>query len=61
MVEAELPRGFDVRLEIGAINQEVTVTATGGGLQTEDANITGTITNEELQRLPVFGRDPYKL
>ncbi|MGH9741057.1 MAG: carboxypeptidase regulatory-like domain-containing protein, partial [Candidatus Acidiferrum sp.] len=61
IVAAELPRGFDVQLQIGEVNQQVTVTAAGGGLQTEDANITGTITNEQLQRLPVFGRDPYEL
>src|SRR5215472_1995531 len=36
-VEAEQPRGFDVKLEIGAVTQSVTVTASGEGHQSEDA------------------------
>jgi hypothetical protein len=61
IVEAEQPRGLDVTLAIGAVNEQVTVTATMEGMQTEDANLTATITNEQIQRLPIFGRDPYEL
>src|SRR5271163_1793382 len=38
LVEAELPRGLDVRLEVGAVAEQVTVTASGTGLDTEDAS-----------------------
>src|ERR1700760_497123 len=61
VVEAELPRGFDVQMEIGAVNEEVTVTASNEGLQTEDASVDSTITNAQIQRLPEFARDPYEL
>lgn len=61
LVQAELPRGFDVPLQIGVVSDQVTVTATGTGLQTEDASIASTITNREIARLPEFGRDPYEL
>lgn len=60
-VEAEQPRGFDVKLEVGAVTEEVTVSASTEGLQTEDANITGTISQQQIERLPQFGRDPYEL
>jgi hypothetical protein len=61
VVEAEQPRGFDVSLQVGATSETVTVVATDVGLQTEDANITGTITQQQIERLPQFGRDPYEL
>ncbi len=61
LVQAELPRGFDVNLQVGVVTEQVTVTATGGGLQTEDASVTSTISNEQIERLPEFGRDPYEL
>lgn len=61
LVEAELPRGFDLKLEVGAVSEEVTVTASGIGLQTEDASLTATIDNQQIERLPTFGRDPYEL
>jgi hypothetical protein len=60
-VEAEKPRGFDISLQIGAVSQEVTVSASNNGLQTEDASISGTISQEQIERLPQFGRDPYEL
>jgi outer membrane receptor protein involved in Fe transport len=61
VVEAEQPRGFDVSLQVGAMSETVTVLASGAGLQTEDANITGTISQQQIERLPQFGRDPYEL
>jgi hypothetical protein len=60
-VEAELPRGFDIQLQIGAVSEQVTVTSTSEALQTEDASLAATITSQEIERLPVFGRDPYEL
>jgi Carboxypeptidase regulatory-like domain/TonB dependent receptor len=61
IVEAELPRGFDVVLEVGQVNEQVTVVAQNQGLQSEDASIDGTITNAQIERLPEFSRDPYEL
>ncbi len=60
-VEAESPRGLDVQLTVGAVSEQVTVTAGTAMLQTEDASLAATITNQQLERLPIFGRDPYEL
>src|SRR6266849_5797352 len=60
-VEAEKPRGFDINLQIGAAAQQITVSATNEGLQTEDASISTTISEQQIERLPQFGRDPYEL
>jgi outer membrane receptor protein involved in Fe transport len=61
VVEAELPRGFDVQLQVGQVTEQITVTAQNEGLQSEDASIDGTITNAQIERLPEFSRDPYEL
>src|SRR6266446_583844 len=61
VVEAEQPRGYDVILQIGAVQESVTVTASAGGLQTENASTTNTISSQEVLTLPQFGRDPYEL
>jgi hypothetical protein len=60
-VEAEQPRVVDVQMEIGAVKEQVTVTSSGQGMQTEDASVTATITNQQIERLPEFGRDRYEL
>src|SRR3981081_4019240 len=39
-VEAEQPRGYDVILQIGAVQESVTVSASAEGLQTENASTT---------------------
>lgn len=62
-VEAEAPRGLNVQLSPEQATQSVTVTASGGGasLQTEDADVSGSISAQEVQQLPQFGNDPYEL
>src|SRR6202046_5531278 len=61
-VSAELARGLDVRLPVGRVDQSLTVNADNlADLQTEDANIAGTLTAQEVVRLPTFSRDPYEL
>lgn len=60
-VDAESVRGLDVTLEPGGTSETVTVTETSVGVQTENANVTGAITEKEIQRLPQYGRDPYEL
>jgi outer membrane receptor protein involved in Fe transport len=61
LVEAEEPRGYDIALEIGAVADQVTVTADTEALHTENANTSNTITAKEIHQLPQFGRDPYEL
>jgi hypothetical protein len=60
-VAAETVRGFNVQLTIGAVTEQVTVTATAEGIQTENANTTATLSTQEILRLPQVGRDPYEL
>jgi hypothetical protein len=60
-VQAEEPRGLDLTLEVGAVNDQVTVSASAQSLQTEDASISTTISSTQIDRLPQFGRDPYEL
>ncbi len=61
VVEAEQPRGLDITLAVGNVQESVTVTASAGGLQTENANVNTTIGSQEVLTLPQFGRDPYEL
>ncbi len=60
-VKAEEPRGFDVTLNVGAVTDQVTVTASAEALHTENANVGNTVTSDEITRLPEVGRDPYEL
>src|SRR5579862_7448290 len=61
-VTGELPKTVDVALTVGQVTQSVTVNeANLPDLQTEEANIESTLTNQEVQRLPSFSRDPYEL
>jgi hypothetical protein len=61
-VLAEQFRGLDLVLQIGGSTQTVTVNGANQPLlQTEDANVTGTLTARQVERLPEFGRDVYEL
>jgi hypothetical protein len=61
-VEAETPRNVDVTLQTGGAAETVEVNGDQVPLlQTSDASIGLTIDSEEIQRLPVFGADPYEL
>lgn len=55
------PNGLDLQLEIGGVQEAVTVTGTVQTLNTETASLSGTIGSNEIQKLPSFGRDVYKL
>ena len=49
-------------LSAGDVTETVTVTENANpGLQTENADVSKSITTEEVLRLPQFGRDPYEL
>ncbi len=62
VLASENPRSVDVKLEVGAAAQTVTV---NGNLipllQTTDANISGTISSQQIEKIPAYGRDPYEL
>lgn len=59
---AETPRSLNLTLQAGADTQTITVNAEAAPLlQTADASIGRTIDSAEIQRLPIFGADPYEL
>jgi len=61
-VNAENVQGLDILLESGEVTATVTVTEEATSqIETENANIRGAITAQEVQRLPQVGRDPYSL
>lgn len=58
----EQANAIDVQLEVGTATQSVTVSAgEASPLDTETATISATITSNEIQHLPSFGRDPFQL
>ena len=52
---------LDLQLEVGQISQTVTVTDTTQTLDTETATISGTVTANEIEHMPSFGRDVFQL
>lgn len=61
-IVSEQPNAVNVVLEIGAVMEVVTVNAnTAPLLDTETATISSTVTAQELQSLPAYGRDPMQL
>ncbi|HYY56607.1 MAG TPA: carboxypeptidase-like regulatory domain-containing protein, partial [Pyrinomonadaceae bacterium] len=61
-VSAEEVQGVDLVLQAGSVSEVVTVSAdTAATLETENANIRGIITTEEVRELPQVGRNPYEL
>ena len=51
----------DFQLEVGAITETVEVAATASVLQTQEASVGGTVTGNEVARLPVNGRNYTRL
>ena len=61
-IQAEVPRGLDLQLQLGEVAQSVTVNGSVVPvLRTEDASVSGTLTAQDVQRLPQIARDPYEL
>jgi len=60
-VDAETTRGLNVVLTPGPSQETVTVTSAGAALETENGNVEGSITSQQVEELPSFGRDPYEL
>src|SRR5579872_2129018 len=55
------PNGLDVQLEIGDVQETVTVSGTTQALDTETATVSGTVSSSQIQHMPSFGRDVMKL
>lgn len=60
-VGSEAASAANVTIESGSASETVTVTGAPSALDTEDANVQGTISQEEVQNLPEIDRDPYEL
>src|SRR5450631_2802868 len=60
-IAAESPRGLDITVEIGQASETVNVNGEAPALQTENANVQGTLSSIEVQNLPEIDRDPYEL
>ncbi|MCI0622463.1 MAG: TonB-dependent receptor [Acidobacteria bacterium] len=61
-VSAEQMRSLNVELELGEITESITVSELMiPRIDSQSAIIGGTITAKEFERLPSFGRDPFKL
>jgi len=57
----EQPNSLDLPLEVGEVQQTVTVSETTQALDTETANLSGTVNSNQIQHLPSFGRDVFQL
>ncbi len=61
-LQQDQPRNFDVKLSVGGDTQTVTVDASDTvALQTSDANMSTVIDNQQLEKVPTYGRDPYNM
>ncbi len=61
-ISAENVQGLDLTLTTGEVSETVTVTdESNTALETENANVSKSVTTQEIRRLPQFGRDPYEL
>lgn len=59
---AEQANSLSIQLEVGAISETVTVNESDHpSIDTETGNIGGTITQNDLAKMPDFGRDPLQL
>lgn len=52
---------LNLQLALGDVSQTITVTETTQALNTETANVTGTISSNQIQHMPTFGRDVLKV
>lgn len=57
----EQPNSLDLQLELGQVQQTITVSGTTQALDTDTANVSATVTSNQIQHMPSFGRDVFKL
>ena len=55
------PNSLDLPLEVGEVQESITVSGTTQALDTETANVSGTVNSNQIEHLPSFGRDVLKL
>jgi hypothetical protein len=60
-VIAEQANAINVALDLGQTTDTVTVTDATPVIDTETANLSGTVSAREFQKLPSIGRDPFQL
>ncbi|MGZ4814319.1 MAG: carboxypeptidase-like regulatory domain-containing protein [Terriglobales bacterium] len=61
-ITADQIQGVGINLELGGTNETVTVAADETPLiNTENASVSGTISAQDVQKLPSFGRDVFQL
>jgi len=61
-VIADQANALNLQLEVGEVSQSVTVNGDSTPLiDTETANVSGTVTSNQIQHMPSFGRDVLKL
>ena len=61
IVDAAANVKVDFKLEVGGIAERVEIQATASVLQTQEASVGGTVTGNEIARLPVNGRNYTRL
>ncbi|HKS74654.1 MAG TPA: carboxypeptidase-like regulatory domain-containing protein, partial [Terriglobales bacterium] len=52
---------LDLQLELGEVQESVTVSGTTQTLDTETATVSGTVTSNQIQHMPSFNRDVFQL
>ncbi|MBV9180927.1 MAG: carboxypeptidase regulatory-like domain-containing protein, partial [Acidobacteria bacterium] len=57
----EQPNALDLQLEVGGSQDIVTVSGVTQALDTETATVSGTITGNQIEHMPSFGRDVFQL
>ena len=60
-VHPSVVTSFDPMLQVGSVDQTVEVTADGALLNTENGSLAGTISQVELQKVPIFSLNPIQL
>ena len=60
-VGASVEKSLDVRMEVSSSAQTITVESSGATLQTESAELSGSITKTEIQQLPINSLNPISL
>jgi hypothetical protein len=60
-VIAEQANAVNVALEVGQSTESVTVTDATPPIDTETGNVSGTVTAQQIQTMPSFGRDVFQL
>jgi hypothetical protein len=55
------PNALNLQMEVGQVQDSVTVSGTTETLNTETASTSGTIRSSEVKNMPSFGRDVFKL